>query len=206
LRAGQQNEELPPWEGEEDDDWFDGSGGVDGSDPAAAADAADDGDAAAVLRGHQRATLALYQQRLIDLGCTEEMQRQLQELHEEWAREQAALLQALRPLGGEPAEDPPCPDADEVARIEARAAKFKERLGQPLYTGCRAANALEADFLLFQWRHNYGVGARAFDALLTLLADKLLPQDNLLPASLYLMRKASGAPHGRGTCNRHAAK
>ena len=96
-------------------------------------------------------------------------QRRLIEAYEDRVLLDAEYLQQLqdKPQDDDDAGDePPAPDAAEVEAIRRQADQYIKLLQRPLFQGCRAYNALHADFMLFEWRHQFAVGDRAFNALL----------------------------------------
>ena len=151
------------------------------------------GLAAAVLQ-QQRQQLADVEQRLIYLGLPPDEHAALVSLLSQHAQDITDYLQQeeqeqQQQQQQQQADDGPysSADAEEAAEIIRRAAVLSQRRFEPLYRGS-SVSALEADVLLFGWRHESSIKDRAIEALLQLLK-RLLPEGNLLPESLYMLRK-----------------
>jgi len=77
-----------------------------------------------------------------------------------------------------------------------------ESVQRPLFEGAKAS-ILAAVLLLFEWKQENLISDRAFSLLLVLLGCIMLPQDNLLPRSLYLCEgilESQASPIIRDVC------
>jgi hypothetical protein len=71
-------------------------------------------------------------------------------------------------------------------------ASLLEDAEKPLYPGCAKFTKLSALVKLYNLKAKYGYSDRSFDALLKLLSE-LLPTDNVLPTSMYSVKKTLSA-------------
>jgi hypothetical protein len=101
--------------------------------------------------------------------------------------------EAEQPTTGVPPSPPPPsppqpPAADEA---EGTAAYYRSKSEEPIYPGARVT-VLQACYCLLTHKLSNKFGDVAFDELLRLLHEVFLPEGNLLPPSLYILRKVLG--------------
>ncbi|KAI8470042.1 MAG: hypothetical protein J3K34DRAFT_422011 [Monoraphidium minutum] len=115
------------------------------------------GTAAAFYRRQLLEVAADWEQQLVDMGLDDEQQRHLIEVYYDRVLLDAEYLQQVQedPQHDDDDDDgdePPAPDAAQVEAIRRQADQYIKLLQRPLFQGCRADNALHADFMLFEWR------------------------------------------------------
>lgn len=86
-------------------------------------------------------------------------------------------------------------NGDDDVQKQGSAAHFKARRHVPLFPKDQAACSLTVEqtvFVLMEWRRRHKIRTVAFEELLQLLNKVMLPADNHLPPSLYIIRKFMG--------------
>lgn len=127
--------------------------------------------------------LAYLEQRLLDMDLPVEQHLELIGILNQHTHQAAEFIQQHQPYD----EPYSAASPEEAEEIVNRAAAYRQRRFEPLYPGS-SVSALEADVLLFGWRHEYSIKDRAMDALLKMLGGRILPSANQLPESLYMLR------------------
>ena len=94
--------------------------------------------------------------------------------------------------GSETESEPEDSNYNQDDRYKRGSASWRwDHRAQPLWSGCHLTS-LQATFLVMEWRRRHKLKTAAMDELFRMLADLLLPPDNLFPPSVYHARKLIG--------------
>ena len=95
---------------------------------------------------------------------------------------------------------------------EGTMAWYKQRLADKLFPGS-LFTLLEAVYFLLMWKRTYRIGRQAMDSVIKLISTRMLPAGHILPPTLHMVQRVSGAEEwdqyevhicGKKGCKGHA--